>query len=144
MLQIVDKSGLELQIHKAQRRIHNHNYIERARIMDILQITALNIKTHIGVHTWEQAILQTVTIDIQIPMDFSTCHDQLENTIDYAQLSQQVTQHVESNRFTLIETLAEQVAKLIKDEFKVNEITLTVSKPHAIKNAGNVSVTLTR
>lgn len=112
--------------------------------MDILQITALNIKTHIGIHAWEQAILQTVTIDIRIPTDFRACHDQLANTIDYAQLSQRITNHVESNRFTLIETLAEQVAKLIKDEFKVNEITLTVSKPHAIKNAVNVSVTITR
>jgi dihydroneopterin aldolase len=44
----------------------------------------------------------------------------------------------------LIETVAENVAKLIKDEFLVKELTISVSKPHAIKNAGNICVTINR
>ena len=112
--------------------------------MDMLHITALSIKTHIGIHAWEQAILQNLLFDIRIPMDFSTCNDTLENTIDYATLCQRVTTYVESNRFKLIETVAEQVAQRIKDEFKIKDITLTVSKPQAIKNAANVSVTINR
>ena len=112
--------------------------------MDILHITALRTQTHIGVHAWEQAILQNLIFDIRIPTDISTCKDQLENTIDYATLSKVVTTYVESNHFKLIETVAEQVAQLIKNEFKVKDITLTVSKPQAIKNAANVSVTISR
>jgi dihydroneopterin aldolase len=111
---------------------------------DILQITALSTKTHIGVHAWEQRIVQSLLLDIRIHTDFTTCHNELANTIDYDQLCQQVTTFVESNTFTLIETVAEKVAQLIKDEFNVAELTVSVSKPHAIKNAGGICVTVNR
>ena len=112
--------------------------------MDMLHISALSIMTHIGIHAWEQRILQQVVLDIRIPMDLTTCKNELENTIDYDKLARNVTALVEATPFALIETLAETVALHIKDEFQVSELTLTVSKPQAIKNAGNVSVTITR
>ena len=112
--------------------------------MDKLDITALRVDTHIGIHAWEQRILQRLLIDISIAHDFSTCDNQLANTIDYDQLCQQVTTLLTANSFTLIETVAETVAELIKNEFKVTEVTVRVSKPDAIKNAGNICVTITR
>ena len=111
---------------------------------DMLEITALSIKTHIGVHAWEQRILQQLLLNIRIPTDFTSCNNELANTIDYDQLCQQVTAFVESNTFTLIETVAENVAQLIKETFKITEVTISVSKPHAVKNAGNICVTITR
>ena len=111
---------------------------------DMMQISALSTKTRIGVHEWEQRILQQLLLDIRIPMELSTCNNQLENTIDYDKLCQLVTTFVESNNFSLIETVAENVAQLIKDEFHVSEVTVSVSKPHAIKNASNVCVTINR
>jgi len=112
--------------------------------MDMLHISGLSIMTHIGVHAWEQRILQQLLLDIHIPTDLTTCNNQLDNTIDYDQLSQQVTAFIESTPHTLIETVAESVAQYIKTEFHVNEVTISVSKPHAIKNASNVTVTITR
>ena len=112
--------------------------------MDTLQITALSTNTHIGVYAWEQDILQLLLLDICIYSDLTTCNNQLENTIDYEKLCQQVTTFVESNNFTLIETVAEQVAQLIKNEFQVAKLTVSVSKPHAIKNAKNICVTINR
>ncbi len=112
--------------------------------MDTLQISALLVKTHIGIHDWEQRILQRLLIDLTIQIDLSTCHNELEKTIDYDKLCHRVTTYLESNQFSLIETVAECLATLIKEEFKVNALTVSVSKPHAIKNAGNVSVTITR
>ncbi|MDI9817935.1 MULTISPECIES: dihydroneopterin aldolase [unclassified Legionella] len=112
--------------------------------MDTLQITGLSIQTHIGVHAWEQKILQPLLIDITIPGDFSACQDDIANTIDYDKLCQQVTAYVEVNSFRLIETVAEQLAQLIKSAFNVQQITISVSKPHAIKNAANIRVTITR
>ena len=112
--------------------------------MDILQITALSTKTHIGIHPWEQRILQQLLLDIRIHTDFTTCNNQLENTIDYEKLCKQVTTYIESNSFELIETVAEKVAQLIKNEFHVIELMVSVSKPHAIKNAGNICVTINR
>jgi len=113
-------------------------------LVDKLHISALSTMTHIGVHAWEQRILQQLLLDIRISIDISSCNNLLANTIDYDKLCQSVTSFVESNTFTLIETVAENVAKLIKDEFLVKELTISVSKPHAIKNAGNICVTINR
>ena len=112
--------------------------------MDLIYISALSTMTHIGIHAWEQKIKQQLLFDIQIPIDLTKCNGQLINTIDYAKLCEYITTFVESNAFSLIETVAEKVAELIKKEFNVMQLTLSVSKPRAIKNAGNVSVTITR
>lgn len=112
--------------------------------MDTLQISALRVMTHIGVHAWEQRILQQLLLDIQIPIDVTLCNNQLDHTLDYDQLCQKVTTYLESNSFKLIETVAEDLALFIKNEFKVKTLTITVSKPHAIKNADRISVTISR
>lgn len=112
--------------------------------MDTLHISALSLMTHIGIHEWEQRILQQLLLDIRISVDVATCNDELANTIDYDQLCQRVTTFIETNSFSLIETVAEKVAQLIKTEFQVTDLTVSVSKPHAIKNAGNVCITINR
>jgi 7,8-dihydroneopterin aldolase/epimerase/oxygenase len=112
--------------------------------MDMLQITALNVKTKIGIHAWEQRILQQLLIDIHIDADFSACKDELTNTLDYDALCQLVTTYVEGNTFKLIETVAEHVAGLIKEKFAVKQVKISVSKPHAVKNAGNVCIIINR
>jgi len=113
--------------------------------MNQLEITALRTKTHIGIHAWEQRILQDLIFDIYIPIETRECNDLLENTIDYDALCQAVIAFVKSNSFKLIETVAETVASMIKTEFpRITTLTVRVSKPHAIPAAGNISVTITR
>ena len=112
--------------------------------MDQLDITGLKISTKIGVHAWEQQILQTLLIDISIIQDLSDCQESLANTIDYDQLCQRITHDLESNAYALIETVANRVAQFIKEHFSVTQLTVRVSKPNAVKNASNVSVTVVR
>ena len=99
---------------------------------------------HIGVHAWEQKILQQLLIDLHIPLDDCSYADKLENTFDYAAICESIVSFVEKHSFQLIETVAEQVAAFIKEIFAVPAITITVSKPHAIKNAKSVSITISR
>ncbi|WP_298625491.1 dihydroneopterin aldolase [uncultured Legionella sp.] len=112
--------------------------------MDYLNINALSVSTRIGIHAWEQRITQQLLIDISIPLDFTECRDELHNTLDYDALCQTITQYVESNSFHLIETVANNVAHLVKSTFNTAQITVSVSKPHAVKNAGTVKVTVNR
>lgn len=112
--------------------------------MDTLNITALSIETKIGVYGWEQRINQRLLIDISIPYNFQDCKDNLSNTLDYDDLCQTVTQFVESTSFQLIETVAEQIAQLIKQKYLVNKVSVAVSKPHAVKNAGGIQVVVNR
>lgn len=108
--------------------------------MDTLVIKALQVATHIGVHAWEQKIKQNLLIDISIPSDFSNCKEDLTNTIDYDALCRCVTELVASKSFKLIETVANEVKEFIKQEFKVDKLTVAVSKPNAVANAGTISV----
>lgn len=108
--------------------------------MDALEITGLHVSTTIGVHAWEQRIKQRLAIDITIPIDFSGCQDDLTHTIDYAALCQKVTAYVEENQFALIETVANNVAQLIKEHFAVNQLTVRVHKPHAVPNTQDIAV----
>jgi dihydroneopterin aldolase len=112
--------------------------------MDQLIIQDLAVLTHIGVNDWEQRILQPVLLDIHIQTDFNNCQDKLENVLNYDALCQSVTRYVESQTFLLIETLANATANFIKEEFKLDKVTLSLSKPNAIKNAKNVKVIVTR
>ena len=112
--------------------------------MDSLIIKELLVATKIGVYEWEQRIVQPLVIDIHIGGDFSRCQDLLENTIDYEALCRRVTQFVEAASFRLIESVANAVAALIKQEFYLEKVTVSVSKPQAIANAKNVQVVVER
>lgn len=111
---------------------------------DTLTIESLSVSTQIGVYAWEQKIKQQLLLDISIPLDIQKCTDDLAHTIDYDALCQKVTHFAQSRSFQLIETVANNVAQLIQEEFKVTQLTVSVTKPHAIKNAGVIKITVNR
>lgn len=117
----------------------------RSYTIDTLTISALQIKARIGVYAWEQHIMQPLLLDLVIPLDLQSCHDTLANTLDYADVCAGITDLVESKSFTLIETVAEEVAAFVKTKYPlVSTLKISVSKPKAVKNAGNITVTLER
>ena len=112
--------------------------------MDNIFIKGLNVVTRIGAHNWEQQIKQRLLIDISIPFNFADCGDDLAKTLDYDHLCTATTEYLEQQSFQLIESVANNLALFIKKEFNLKEVTLTVHKPQAIKNAQSISVTATR
>lgn len=112
--------------------------------MDKLEIIELKVATKIGIHAWEQSIIQPLIIDLDIFYDVSKCNDSIETTLDYDKLCQLITLFVSENSFQLIETVAEKICELVKKEFKVEKLLVKVCKPGAIKNAKNVCVVIER
>jgi dihydroneopterin aldolase len=112
--------------------------------MDTLIVQGLSVHTQIGVYAWEQQIKQQLLIDITIPSDFSACEDDIKQTLDYDALCKKVTSFVEEGSFQLIEYVADNVAMLVQEAFNVTDITVSVSKPHAVKNAAMIKVSVTR
>ena len=112
--------------------------------MDLLTIQGLSVQTQIGVYAWEQQIKQQLLIDVSIPSDFSRCDDDITKTLDYDALCKTITSFVESQSFQLIEYVANSVAQLIQQEFGVTTLTISVTKPHAVKNAGIIKISVTR
>lgn len=112
--------------------------------MDNLFIKGLSVITQIGANDWEKQVKQRLLIDISIAIDFNDCNDDLSRTLDYDKLCSTITKNLEQQSFKLIESVANHLALLIKNEFNINEVTITVHKPQAIKNAQSVSVTAVR
>lgn len=119
--------------------------MEQADI-DVVSIEGLSVDTIIGVYDWEKEKKQTLTLDIQMSWDNQAAakSDDLNDALDYALVSEKVTQWVAEKPRQLIETVAEGVASLILNEFGVQNVEVKVSKPGAVPNATNVAVTVRR
>jgi len=114
--------------------------------MDLVFITGLEVETTIGVYDWEQNINQSLIIDLELSCDIRDAarNDDLSKAIDYADISNRISQYLQESHFQLIETVAERIAELVLSEFNIKEVSLSVSKPQAIENAKNVGVKITR
>lgn len=112
--------------------------------MDIIEVTGLKIDCVIGVYEWEKKIKQPLLIDLKIKTSLVGCNDEIKNTIDYDALCQEITNFVSKSNFNLIETIAEKVADIIKGKLGVEQLSVRISKPNAVKNAKNISVTIER
>lgn len=114
--------------------------------MDRVFIEGLKVDALIGVYDWEREILQPLVFDIEMATDIrlAAASDELSLTLDYFSISQAITDLVKNSSYKLIETLAEAVSELIRDQFSVCWVKVKVSKPGAVPNAQNVAVMIER
>tara|TARA_B100002019_G_scaffold291598_1_gene312220 strand:+ start:849 stop:1214 length:366 start_codon:yes stop_codon:yes gene_type:complete len=106
-------------------------------------IEDLYVDTIIGLCDWERDVEQRISFDIEMDVDIRDASktDDINKTVDYVAISEQVEQFTRSNKFFLIETLVVRLMKhLIHTYTLINSVTITVRKPLAIKNASSATV----
>jgi D-erythro-7,8-dihydroneopterin triphosphate epimerase len=69
-------------------------------------------------------------------------HDEVAAALDYKKISKAMIRHVESGRFLLLERLAADLVEICRSDAAVTRALVTVDKPHALRFADSVSVTL--
>lgn len=113
---------------------------------DQVCIEGLTIDTIIGVYDWEKQQTQRLVVDVAMAWDIqaAAAHDDINAALDYAKVSDAITQWVQSKPRELIETVAEGIAQLILGQFDVTNVDVKVSKPGAVPNASNVAVRIQR
>ena len=113
---------------------------------DIIYIKDLRVKTIIGIFDWEWKVKHEVSIDLEFPFDCKKAAktDSIEDTIDYKAIAKGVIKFVEDSSFQLQETLAEEIASLVKNNYGVKSIRLRISKPGAIRGSKDVGLIITR
>jgi 7,8-dihydroneopterin aldolase/epimerase/oxygenase len=113
---------------------------------DRLHIEGLCVQALIGVRPWEQQVRQLLIIDLELAVDAAQAagSDALEHAVDYGAVARRVTEYASESRFGLIETAAEQLANLVRDEFGVPWLRVRVAKPGAVPNATTVAVEIVR
>lgn len=114
--------------------------------MDIVFIRQLAVDMVIGVYDFEKVKLQRLLIDIEMGTDVcaAASNDDLTQTIDYAVVSQRVTEMLQKNPIELIETVAARVAELVLTEFPARAVRVQVDKPSAVPAAQSVGVRISR
>ena len=114
--------------------------------MDIIFIRDLRIDTVIGIYDWERSIKQTVHIDLELATDIAraAASDRIEDTLNYKAVAKRVIAFVEESSFQLVETLVERIVALVREEFSVAWVRLTLNKGGAVRGAQGVGVIIER
>jgi dihydroneopterin aldolase len=114
--------------------------------MDIVYIKELKIETIIGIYDWERKTKQTVSLSLEMGTDISKAAqtDDIEHTLNYKAISKRLVSFVEQSKFLLVETMAEQITEIVRNEFNVPWIRLKLSKPLAVTGSQDVGVIIER
>lgn len=114
--------------------------------MDTILIEDLKLEAVIGVYAWEKRIRQRLSLTLELGCDITVAarDDDLDATLDYATISERLQHYCAEHRFELVETLAERIATLLREEFGIAWLRLTLRKPGAVADAAFVGVRLER
>lgn len=106
--------------------------------------TGFSYDCRIGFHEYERHIRQRVVIDWEAETDWRPAAraDRPRELVDYYQANLKITELVEGKEYRLIEALAEDVARLMIEEFPpVERVRVKVTKaPFDMPNVGSVAV----
>lgn len=116
--------------------------------LDEITITGLRAKAFHGVFESERTEGQVFVIDVTayLPLADAARTDDLDRTVHYGVLAEEVVAAVESDPVDLIETVAERVAQVVLSHPAVEYTKVTIHKPSAPITVpfDDVSVTITR
>jgi len=114
--------------------------------MDKIFLSELKVDTVIGIWDWERKIRQTVVIDLEMSADIAkaAATDRVEDTLNYKSVAKRIQSFVADSSFQLVETLAERIAGVIRDEFDVQWVKVRVNKPGAIRGSRDVGILIER
>jgi len=114
--------------------------------MDIIFIHELCIETMIGVHPWERKHRRTLLADLELAADIrpAAATDQLDQTLDYQAIAQRIGELAAASHCQLVETLAEQIAERLLQEFATPWLRLTLRKPGVPAGAREAGVIIER
>lgn len=113
---------------------------------DKVVIEGLSVMTTVGVYDWEQHMQQKVVLDVIMDWNNKLAgkSDNINDCLNYAEVSQTIVNFLNNNRFFLIEKIAEEVAELVMSHFLISKVKIKVSKPGAVATANNVAVIIER
>lgn len=116
---------------------------------DLIRVTGIKAFGYHGVLQHEATDGQEFTVDLVVTLDLraASVSDDLNQTINYADLAQIAHNNIVGERVQLIERLAGRIANEISSAYsQITSVSVTVHKPHApvAVDFENISVTIMR
>ncbi len=114
--------------------------------MDIIFLRDLRIETIIGIYDWEREKKQTVVLDLEMSTDVAraAASDDIRDALNYKDIAKRLISFVGESEFQLVETLAEECAQIIRSEFNVGWVRLSLNKQGAVSGSRDVGVIIER
>lgn len=109
-----------------------------------IRIKNLRLRTFIGIKEEEINNRQDVLINARIlyPADSAVTENEIDHALNYRTITKALISHVENNRFALLERLTQELLDIIMQHEQVRYAEVEVDKPHALRFAESVSITL--
>jgi 7,8-dihydroneopterin aldolase/epimerase/oxygenase len=100
----------------------------------------------VGLYEVERRYQQRVVIgiDLDVVDGYNGSSERLKDVLDYAAVVADVERIVDSRHFSLIETLAEQIATSCLADARVRRASITVEKPDIMPNCRSVGIRIER
>jgi dihydroneopterin aldolase len=114
--------------------------------MDTIFINDLRIDTVVGIYDWERKIRQIVILDIEMATDIRVAakSDDIQDTLNYKAITKRLVEFVQASEFQLVETLVEECARIIREEFGAPWVRIKLNKTGAVRGARDVGVIIER
>ena len=111
-----------------------------------IRIKNLRLRTYIGIKDDEIKNRQDVIINVKLhyPADKATNTDEMHDALNYRTITKRIIAHVENTRFSLLEKLTCDVLDIASEHHWVTWAEVEIDKPHALRFADSVSLTLSR
>lgn len=104
---------------------------DRAEPLVTIEIVGLSLYTHHGVEAAEREVGQRLVFDLSF--DVSDCDatvtDRVEDTIDYAEVCQQVALAAQERSYKTLERLCSAIADRMMDRYNADAVTVRATKP---------------
>jgi 7,8-dihydroneopterin aldolase/epimerase/oxygenase len=96
-----------------------------------IEVTGLSLYTHHGVSEAEREVGQRLVFDIAFELDEcdATVTDRVEDTVDYAEVCEQVALGAQERSYKTLERLCAAVAERLMDRFGAESVRVKATKP---------------
>ncbi len=113
---------------------------------DAIEVIDLEVPTRIGITSEERANHQTLFIDLALSVDtrMAGTSDDLNDTVDYQTLSDEIRSLGSVSEYNLVERFAEEVSKLCLRNERVDSVSLKIKKPEALPAARTIAISIQR
>ena len=114
--------------------------------LDRIVIEGLRFHCIIGINPWERVAKQLIELDITLHAGLAAAaaSDNIDDTVNYRDLTRSVQELVEGSSFGLIEKLADSVAAVCLADARVKRVDVRLRKPGALRLADSVGLDITR
>ena len=110
-----------------------------------IHIKNLRLRTFIGFNEAEKANKQDVVINAWLSYSATEASmtDDIDNAVNYRSVCKAMINKVETSKFLLLEKMAADLLAICMSNQQVIQAKIEVDKPHALRFADSVSITLT-